>query len=148
MFYGERLPDSWITDSLPDSDVTVLLRVQDDEDPVCTGFHNGETWCSAEAGVMKHPVIGWMHLEDAVAVLDRHAMSSRSYFLQELLKSAGYHKTSQLGIPRVQVSKAGLELVSRVAKENNLRDWPHTRNVADYDALIRAVKEHLDHGRA
>ena len=37
----------------------------------------------------------------------------------------------------------GIRLVTRLAKTNGLRDWPATRNEADYKALIRVLKEHL-----
>lgn len=66
------------------------------------------------------------------------AFATRSRKLQELLREAGYRKGDG-------VSTAGLLLVSRVAKRDGLRDWPDTRSLADYDALISAVAAELSH---
>lgn len=62
---------NWQSD-LPDSDILVLVRVDDVEEPVSTGFHDGEVWRYANAGAIEHPVLGWMHLHDAAAKLDAH----------------------------------------------------------------------------
>ncbi len=58
--------------------------------------------------------------------------AARSLRLQALLMAAGYRK-------RNGVSTAGIRLVSRVARQHRLRDWPNTRSWADYEALIDAV---------
>lgn len=60
---------NWNT-HLPDSDLTVLLRVQDEEYPVALGFHDGEAWRYADAALVELPVIGWMDLHDAAKKLD------------------------------------------------------------------------------
>jgi hypothetical protein len=56
----------------------------------------------------------------------------RSLRLQRILRDAGHRKGSG-------VSNKGIRLVSRVAKRERIRDWPHTRSWADYDVLIAAV---------
>lgn len=63
-------------------------------------------------------------------------MVERSLMLQRMLRAAGYVKRSG-------VATAGISLVSRLAKEHKLRDWPHTRSGEDYDALIGVVRIHL-----
>ena len=63
-------------------------------------------------------------------------MVERSLMLQQMLRAAGYTK-------RDGVATAGIRLVSRLAKQHRMRDWPHTRSVEDYDALIEVVKVHL-----
>lgn len=61
---------NWITDRLPDSDMTVLIRLSGDEYPVWPGFHDGEGWRSADASTLEGPVLGWMELDDAADFLD------------------------------------------------------------------------------
>ena len=63
-------------------------------------------------------------------------MVAKSRDLQDVLRDAGFAKGSG-------VSSEGLKLVTRLARENGLRDWPDTRNEADYDALIEAVKKEV-----
>ena len=60
----------WTTDRLPDSDMTVLIRLSNAESPVWPGFHDGEGWCSCDASTLEGPVLGWMEIGDAAAVLD------------------------------------------------------------------------------
>jgi len=61
----------WTIDSLPDSDMTVMMRLPDkSEFPVWPGYHDGERWCSASAEEVEGPVLGWMTLEDAAKQLD------------------------------------------------------------------------------
>ncbi len=60
----------WVTDSLPDSDLTVLVRTNDRELPVWPGFHDGEFWRTADASTVVGIVLGWMNLEDAAKHLD------------------------------------------------------------------------------
>lgn len=67
----------WITDTLPDSDMTVLIRCSGEEYPVWPGFHDGEQWCSADGSTLEGPVLGWMELETAVEVLDGNAPDQR-----------------------------------------------------------------------
>lgn len=49
---------NWIKDTLPDSDLTVLLRLPNGEFPVWPGFHDGEQWCSADGSTLEGPVDG------------------------------------------------------------------------------------------
>lgn len=60
----------WITDTLPDSELTVLMRRQDEEYPVWPGYHDGEVWMDSDGFTVNCPVLGWMHLEDAAGLLD------------------------------------------------------------------------------
>lgn len=60
----------WVTNTLPESDMTVLIRCSGDEYPVWPGFHDGEQWCSADGSTLEGPVLGWMELETAAEVLD------------------------------------------------------------------------------
>lgn len=61
----------WQTD-LPDSDTTVLARIEDDEWPLSLAFHDGECWRHAAAAErIVQPVIGWMHPHSAIDVLDK-----------------------------------------------------------------------------
>lgn len=64
-------------------------------------------------------------------------MGKQSAILQQLLREAGYGRGNG-------VSAAGCQLVTRLAREKNLRDWPATRTPEDYEALIVAVAEHLN----
>ena len=64
------------------------------------------------------------------------AMSRLSGDLQGILRAAGYAKGSG-------VSTEGVALVKRVAKARSFRNWPDTRNEADYERLIEAVKKEL-----
>lgn len=50
--------------------------------------------------------------------------------------SAGYRR-------RDGVSTAGIKLVSRLARGAQIRDWPDTETLADYDALIAVLRRHL-----
>ncbi|EKD38159.1 MAG: hypothetical protein ACD_75C00843G0005 [uncultured bacterium] len=61
---------NWITNTLPDSDMTVLIRLGDEILFLWPGFHDGEQWCDAEGATLDVPVLGWMELEDAAAILD------------------------------------------------------------------------------
>lgn len=61
---------AWITDTLPDADMTVLMRLAGNEDMIWPGFHDGETWRSADAQTVEGPVLGWMALDDAAVLLD------------------------------------------------------------------------------
>lgn len=65
--------NGWITNELPDSELTVLMRVTDDEYPVWPGFHDGEGWRYADATYVLPPqkVTGWVHLEDAAKAIDQ-----------------------------------------------------------------------------
>ena len=63
-------------------------------------------------------------------------MGKRSKTLQRILRNAGFVKGGGIGT-------AGIRLVSRLAKQHGLRDWPHTRTVQDYDALIKVTRAEL-----
>ena len=62
----------WTRDSLPDSDTTVLVRVDDYEEPIATGYHDGDCWRFTGTGgfAIPHPVLGWMEPHHAAAKLD------------------------------------------------------------------------------
>lgn len=59
-----------MTNQLPDSDITVLMRLDDDEYPVWPGFHDGEQWRVADGEQVTTNVTGWMHLGVAAGILD------------------------------------------------------------------------------
>ena len=59
----------WQVD-LPDSDLTVLVRVNDPEWPLALGFHDGECWRDASAERIEGDVLGWMDMTDGAEVLD------------------------------------------------------------------------------
>jgi hypothetical protein len=46
------------------------MRLNDEENPVWPGFHDGETWRTAAAATVSGPVLGWMNLLDAALMLD------------------------------------------------------------------------------
>jgi hypothetical protein len=60
----------WITDQLPDSEITVLVRCEGDEFPVWPCFHDGERWRLANGEALDEPVLGWLDLEDVAKILD------------------------------------------------------------------------------
>jgi len=60
----------WITDTLPDDEITVLMRLNDLEYPVWPGFRENDQWNSSDGSTVEGPVLGWMHLEDAASILD------------------------------------------------------------------------------
>jgi len=56
---------------LPDSDITVLMLLEDDEYPVWPGYHDGETWRkSDDDSPVECRVIGWVHLNEAAERID------------------------------------------------------------------------------
>lgn len=56
---------------LPDSDITVLVRTDSPEYPVCTASHNGDDgWVADDAFPLEYRVSGWMHLHVAAELLD------------------------------------------------------------------------------
>lgn len=71
--------------------MTVLIRFRGDEFPVWPGFHDGENWCSADASTLEGPVLGWMELEDAAAILDGRVMPNAklSHERSELAPASG-----------------------------------------------------------
>jgi hypothetical protein len=71
---------------------------------------------------------------------DLDAFAARSLKLRETLIRAGFRRESG-------VSTIGFKFVSRVAKKNRLRDWPHTKTLNDYDALIRAVNLEIEEAK-
>lgn len=68
----------WITNQLPDSDMTVLMRLDDEAYPVWPGWHDGERWRSADASLVEREVIGWMELEDAARILDSASKNNKT----------------------------------------------------------------------
>ena len=68
----------WITDSLPDADMTVLMRTDSVEHPIWPGFHDGSTWCFADGGTVDLKVIGWMEIETATQFLDESAPGQKA----------------------------------------------------------------------
>lgn len=60
---------TWNTE-LPDSEITVLVRREDDELPLMIGYHDGEGWCCGDGRPMCFKVTGWLHLEEAAQILD------------------------------------------------------------------------------
>ena len=60
----------WTLDDLPDADVTLLIRTSDDDQPIWIGHYDGEAWRDGAGEVIIDEILGWMHLEDAAAVLD------------------------------------------------------------------------------
>ena len=63
--------NAWNTTSLPDSEITVLIRYQHEEYPLVIGFHDGEHWRDQDASALHGQLVsGWMHLEDAARKLD------------------------------------------------------------------------------
>jgi hypothetical protein len=54
-------------ESLPDSERTVLMRLDSEEWPVWPGFHDGEVWRMADGLAVDCAVLGWMHLEAVAA---------------------------------------------------------------------------------
>jgi hypothetical protein len=70
--------DCWITSELPDSDMTVLMRLKDSENPIWPGFHDGESWRTADAATVEGPVLGWMELEAAALMLDHYCATRQN----------------------------------------------------------------------
>ena len=56
--------------ALPDSDITVLVRLSDDEYPLVIAYHDGTSWVSTDGQILEGPVTGWMHLDAAASILD------------------------------------------------------------------------------
>lgn len=54
----------------PDSDITVLLRLGDLDDPIWPGFHDGQDWRAADGARLGSQPTGWMHLDVAARLLD------------------------------------------------------------------------------
>lgn len=58
------------TAEMPDSEITVVLRLKDEAWPIVLGFRDEDQWMDVRAGVIDCEVLGWMHLEEAAAILD------------------------------------------------------------------------------
>ena len=69
MAKAESRNSAWHTD-LPDDEVTVLVRRDDEELPLSVGYHDDGDWYHNNGERMLFNVTGWMHLEDACKVLD------------------------------------------------------------------------------
>lgn len=64
---------------LPDSDITVLMSLDDEEYPVWPGYHDGETWRTVDDdSPVEGRVIGWLHLHEAAELMDANAWSASS----------------------------------------------------------------------
>ena len=61
---------NWITDKLPDDEITVLMRLDDDEYPIWPGFHRDDMWFHEDGSSVWITVYGWMDLNEASSVLD------------------------------------------------------------------------------
>lgn len=55
---------------MPDSEITVLIRLKDEAWPIVLGFRDEDQWMDVHAGEIDSEVLGWMHLEDAAKILD------------------------------------------------------------------------------
>lgn len=60
----------WNKTSLPDAEVTVLLRLDCDDLPITTGYTDGAEWLGPDGEPVIAPVLGWMHLTEAASALD------------------------------------------------------------------------------
>jgi hypothetical protein len=61
----------WITNGLPDDEITVLIRLKDDEWPVVLGWHEDGQWRDTNADEVEESLVtGWMHLHEAATILD------------------------------------------------------------------------------
>ena len=59
---------------LPDSDITVLMLLDDEEYPVWPGYHDGQTWRkSDDDSPVECRVTGWLHLHEAAELLKSNA---------------------------------------------------------------------------
>ncbi len=54
----------------PDDNTTVLLRIDNDEDPITTGFIENRCYRFEEGGRILSPILGWLHLDEAARLLD------------------------------------------------------------------------------
>jgi hypothetical protein len=61
----------WIMDRNPDSNKTVLVRLEMARSPIWIAFYQDRKWYYHGGGKIPKTIFkGWMHLEDAAAVLD------------------------------------------------------------------------------
>jgi hypothetical protein len=60
------VPVTWspVSESLPDSDTTVMIFVPADSEPVWLGFHDGTHWRSIDNMRLRHRVHSWAHLPE------------------------------------------------------------------------------------
>lgn len=58
---AERDAERWIPcdERLPDDEITVLIAVRDDDEPVWLGWHDEFGWHSADAGPLGDKVTHW-----------------------------------------------------------------------------------------
>jgi Lar family restriction alleviation protein len=60
----------YVSGAMPDADIRVLIRQDDDEYPVVVGSYDGHEWHDTEGLVLPGRVMGWLDLDAAAAVLD------------------------------------------------------------------------------
>ena len=60
----------WITDGIPKEPKIVLVRVDSKVRPIVEGYNIGERWRKANGTPILGNILGWMHIEDAVKILD------------------------------------------------------------------------------
>lgn len=55
---------------LPDSEILVLIRLDDEEYPLVIGYHDGDHWRTSDACKLDRPVTGWLNLDEAANMID------------------------------------------------------------------------------
>lgn len=65
---ARQLGQMWNTD-FPDADITVLIRLDNEEIPLAVGTYDGEKWMELDEP-LTCAVRGWMHLNTAASILD------------------------------------------------------------------------------
>ena len=69
---------TWTTDSLPDSDINVLVRLAGCEEPLAIGYHDGVSWREAGSGArFGHKVDGWIDPNQLADYLDAKTVLAR-----------------------------------------------------------------------
>ena len=67
-YYGSFLADSiaWIstTESLPDSEIIVLISIPSPSEPVWFGYHDGDQWRTSDGMSMAYEVTHWAELPE------------------------------------------------------------------------------------
>jgi len=60
----------WITANTPEPNKIVLIRCPDKKLPVCPASYAGNGWKHADGSPVTAPIIAWMPLDYATALLD------------------------------------------------------------------------------